>query len=140
MALLPDLVGRIRLDLSDLTRAQGEATSRGAAIGSALGTAVGSLAGGLLAAAGQKVIEFVSGSVDAFAQLEDAMSVTGIKFGDQAKSVEDFASRAAGSFGLSKRAALEAANTFGTFGKAAELTGQPLADFSTQMTGLAGDM
>ena len=126
--------------MSELNRAQGEASSRGAAIGSALGTAVGSLAGGLLAAAGEKVLTFVSGSIDAFAQLEDATSVTGIKFGDFAGEVENFATSADKSFGLSKRAALEAANTFGTFGKAAELTGKPLADFSTQMTGLAGDM
>jgi len=140
MALLPDLVGRIRLDMSELNRAQSEATSRGAAIGSALGTAVGSMAGGLLAAAGEKVMTFVSGSVDAFAKLEDATSVTGIKFGEAGASVERFAETADRSFGLSKRAALEASNTFGTFGKAVGLTGQPLADFSTQMTGLAGDM
>ena len=140
MALLPDLVGRIRLDMSELDRARGEATSRGAAIGSALGSAVGSLAGGLLAAAGQKVLEFVSGSVDAFARLEDATSVTQVKFGEAGASVQRFADTAATSFGLSKSAALEASNTFGTFGKAVGLTGQPLADFSTQMTGLAGDM
>jgi phage-related protein len=140
MALLPDLVGRIRLDMSELDRARGEATSRGAAIGTALGSAVGSLAGGLLAAAGQKVLEFVSGSVDAFARLEDATSVTQVKFGEAGASVQRFADTAATSFGLSKSAALEASNTFGTFGKAVGLTGQPLADFSTQMTGLAGDM
>jgi len=140
MALLPDLVGRIRLDMSELDRARGEATSRGAAIGSALGSAVGSLAGGLLAAAGQKVLEFVSGSVDAFARLEDETSVTQVTFGEAGGSVQRFAHPAATSFGLSKSAALEASNTFGTFGKAVGLTGQPLADFSTQMTGLAGDM
>jgi hypothetical protein len=140
VALLPDLVGRIRLDMSELDRARGEASSRGAAIGSALGTAVGSMAGGLLAAAGEKVLTFVSGSVDAFAQLQDATSVTQVKFGDAAGSVQRFAETADTSFGLSQRAALEATNTFGTFGKAVGLTGQPLADFSTQMTGLAGDM
>jgi len=140
MALLPDLVGRIRLDMSELGRAEGEARSRGAMIGTALGTAVGSLAGGLLAAAGEKVLTFVSGSVDAFAKLQDATSVTQVKFGEASGSVERFASTAATSFGLSKTAALEASNTFGTFGKAVGLTGQPLADFSTQMTGLAGDM
>lgn len=140
MATLPDLVGRLRLDMSDMDRARGEATQRGAAIGSALGSAVGSLAGGALAAAGAKVTEFVTGSIDAYARLQDAISVTGVKFGEQSASVEQFAQGAAKSFGLSNAAALEAANTFGTFGKAAELTGQPLADFSTQMTGLAGDM
>jgi hypothetical protein len=140
MALLPDLVGRLRLDMSEMDRAQGEATRRGAAIGSALGSAVGNLAGGALAAAGQKVTEFVTGSIDEYAKLQDAISVTGVKFGEQSASVEQFAQGAAKSFGLSNSAALEAANTFGTFGKAAQLTGQPLADFSTQMAGLAGDM
>ncbi len=36
MATLPDLVGRLRLDMSDLSRAQSEASARGSAIGSAL--------------------------------------------------------------------------------------------------------
>jgi phage-related protein len=138
--LLPDLVGRIRLDMSELSRAQDEATSRGAMIGSALGTAVGSLAGGLLAAAGQQLLTFVSGSIDAFARLQDATSVTGIRFGEAQGSVDRFASGAAVSLGMSKASALEAANTFSVFGNQVGLTGEPLAQFSLGMTQLAGDM
>jgi len=140
MALLPDLVGRIRLDLSDLTRAQGEATSRGAAIGSALGTAVGSLAGGLLAAAGQRLLEFVSGSVDAFAKLEDSTAAAGTVFGTAFSQVDQFAAGAAQSLGLSKTAALEGAITFGTFGKQAGFAGNDLAGFSTGLVSMAGNM
>jgi hypothetical protein len=140
VALLPDLVGRIRIDMSELGRAQSEATSRGAAIGSALGTAVGSMAGGLLAAAGDKILTFVSGSIDAFARLEDATGAMNVKFGSSSDTIKRFADTSATSFGISKAAAIEAANTFGTFGSAAGLAGEPLAQFSTKMVALAGDM
>src|SRR4051812_10537563 len=140
MALLPDLVGRIRLDMSELDRARGEATSRGAAIGSALGTAVGSLAGGALAAVGSKIVDFVGGSVDAFARLQDSTQAAGVVFGQSFGKVEQFANQAATSLGISKSAALDASITFGTFGKAAGLAGDDLAQFSNGMVGLAGDM
>jgi phage-related minor tail protein len=140
MASLPDLVGRLRLDMSDLTRAQSEATERGARIGSALGSAVGSLAGGALAAAGAKVTEFVSGSVDAFARLQDSTQAASVVFGSSFGTVERAASTAASSIGVSKSAALDASITFGTFGKAAGLAGEPLAQFSNGMVQLSGDM
>jgi len=140
MATLPDLVGRLRLDMSDLSRAQGEATQRGAAIGSALGSAIGNLAGGALAAAGQKVTEFVTGSVDAFARLQDSTQAASVVFGNSFGTVEKFASQAASSIGISKAEALDASITFGTFGKAAGLAGEPLAGFSDDMVKLAGDM
>src|SRR4051812_31008719 len=140
MALLPDLVGRIRLDMSDLDRAQGEASSRGAMIGTALGTAVGSLAGGLLAAAGQQILTFVSGSIDAFGRLQDATSVVGIRFGEAQGTVDRFATGAAVSLGMSKASAMEAANTFSVFGTQVGLSGEPLAQFSLGLTTMAGDM
>lgn len=140
MALLPDLVGRIRLDMSELNRAQGEAQSRGAAIGSALGTAVGSLAGGLLAEAGQRVMEFVTGSVDQFARLQDATQAAGVVFGDSLPIVQRFADGAAKSLGMSKEAAISASLDFATYGKQLGLTGNDLAGFSTKMATLAGDM
>ena len=140
MALLPDLVGRIRLDMSELDRARGEASSRGAAIGTALGSAIGSLAGGALAAVGAKITDFVSGSVDAFARLQDSTQAAGVVFGSSFGKVEQFANQAASSLGISKAAALDASITFGTFGKAAGLAGDDLSGFSNRMVGLAGDM
>ena len=140
MATLPDLVGRLRLDMSDLSRAQGEATTRGAAIGSALGSAVGSLAGGALSAATDAVKTFVTGSIDAFARLQDSTQAAGVVFGNSFGTVAKFADQAASSIGISKAAALDASITFGTFGKAAGLAGEPLAQFSNGMVQLAGDM
>lgn len=140
MATLPDLVGRIRLDMSEMAAAQSEATTRGAAIGSALGSAVGNLAGGALAAVGSKITEFVGGSIDAFAKLQDSTQAAGVVFGSSFGKVEQFANQAASSLGISKSAALDASLTFGTFGKSAGLAGDDLAGFSNKMVGLAGDM
>lgn len=71
---------------------------------------------------------------------EEAASAAGVIFGDSAEAIEDFGTQAIKSAGLSRRAAVEAANTFGTFGKAAGLTGDDLADFSIELTNLAGDL
>ena len=109
---------------------------RAAKVGSFLGSAAGNLAASGLAS----VKAFATGSVDAFAAVEDATSAAGVTFGSFLPTIESFATSAAKNFGLSKREALDAANTFGTFGKAAGLGGEDLAHFSTKLTGLAGDL
>jgi hypothetical protein len=140
MALLPDLVGKIRIDMSDLEKAQTEATARGAGIGAALGSTIGTFAGGILEQAGAKVVEFVSGSIEQYASLQDATQAAGVVFGTSFGAVESYSKQAATAIGVSQAEALNAAITFGTFGKAAGLTGAPLAGFSNNLTQLAGDM
>lgn len=62
-------------------------------------------------------------------------------FGEEAAaSLDKFAGAAAKNIGQSKQTALDAASTFGVFGKAAGLAGQDLVGFSTDMTTLASDM
>lgn len=104
------------------------------------GAFLGTMAGGLALGALSKVQAFARGSVDAFAAVEDATGAAGVQFGDQLPAVLAYADAAAKSFGLSKRAALDAQNTFGTLGKAAGLTGTDLSGFSQKLTGLAGDL
>lgn len=133
---LPDLTARVRLDTSDLEAG----VKRGSAFGSALGSAFGNLAAGGIGAALGKVREFAGGAVDAFAAVEDATGAAGVQFGSALPTVLSFADKAGASFGLSKRAAIEAQNSFGTLGKAAGLQGEPLAKFSGDLTGLAGDL
>lgn len=70
----------------------------------------------------------------------EAVSAAGVIFGEAADDVEAFGEKASKTAGLSARAAVDAANQFGTFGKAAGLTGENLADFSTDLTQLAGDL
>jgi len=79
-------------------------------------------------------------AINAASDLEESMSKVGVIFGEGAKEVEAFAETAAKALGQSKQDVLEAAGTFGTFGKAAGLAGTDLAEFSNGMTALASDV
>lgn len=90
------------------------------------------------ATAGAAVI--AKGLIDSASDLEEVSSKTAVIFGDATDQVVKFAEGAASSLGQSKTAALNAASTFGVFGKAAGLTGKDLGTFSTDMTALASDL
>lgn len=70
----------------------------------------------------------------------EAANKIGAVFGDAGGLVQDFAKTAAVNFGQSTNEALDAAATFGVFGKSAGLAGEDLAKFSTDFVGLASDM
>jgi len=72
--------------------------------------------------------------------LNENISKTEVIFGDAADAVKAFAETAATSIGQSQTAALDAAGTFGTFGKAAGLAGADLASFTTDFITLASDL
>lgn len=122
--------------------AQGQIDKVSSSVGRAtkIGSFFGSAAGNLAASGLGKIQSFATGSVDAFAAVEDATSAAGVQFGEQLPIITKFADEAAKNFGMSRQAALEASNTFGTMGKVAGLTGTDLSGFSTQLTGLAGDL
>jgi hypothetical protein len=61
-------------------------------------------------------------------------------FGSSAPAIEKFARGAAESMGLSTTAALKAAASIGIFGRAVGMQGPALAQFSTGLAQLAGDM
>jgi phage-related protein/predicted nucleic acid-binding Zn-ribbon protein len=61
-------------------------------------------------------------------------------FGSAAGSINAFAASAARDLGQSKQSALDAAATFGVFGKAAGLTDTQLGGFSTRLVGLSSDL
>ena len=79
-------------------------------------------------------------AVKAASDLEENLSKVNVVFGEGAASIEKFAKTAAISLGQSQNAVLQAAGTFGTFGKAAGLSGQDLATFSNDFTALASDL
>lgn len=70
----------------------------------------------------------------------ETQSAAEVIFGDAVDTVIAYGEEATKTAGLSKRAAVEGANTFGTFGKSAGLAGEDLAGFSTEMVQLAGDL
>ena len=87
-----------------------------------------------------KIVEFGREAINAAADMGETISKAGVLFGDAVGQVEAFAEGAAASLGQSKQEALDAAATFATFGKAAGLTGNELATFSTELTALASDI
>lgn len=94
-------------------------------------------------ATGAAVVGFtkvVMPAVQAASDLEESLSKNRVVFGEAARAIEDFASKAARSLGQSKTEALAAASTFGVFGKAAGLAGEQLATFSTDFVQLASDL
>ncbi len=93
--------------------------------------AVGAIAG---------AVKSVSNLADTFSELEDATGAASVVFGDSMGIIVKQSENAAATMGMTKAQVIDAANTFGTFGKAAGLTGVDLANFSTQMTTLAGDL
>ena len=86
-----------------------------------------------VAAAGYKVVQSAS-------DLNESISKSNVVFGSSAKSIEAWSKTAAQALGLSQTAALEAASNFAILGQSAGLTGNDLASFSTDLTGLAADL
>lgn len=79
-------------------------------------------------------------SIGAASDLSETYNKVGVVFGDAQDAVVEFSKNAAASLGQSQQSALDAASTFGVFGKAAGLMGDDLASFSLDLTSLASDL
>lgn len=90
--------------------------------------------------AADKIFDFTKEAISGASDMNETLSKTNVVFGSAADAVVKFASRGATAFGQSKQAVLDAAGTFGVFGKAAGLTGPALGKFSTRLAGLSSDL
>lgn len=131
MAAIGTAFVRIQPDLDGFEK---EATK---GIGGAAKKAAAAFAGAFAAA---QVGSYLKDSIGAASDLNETISKTEVIFGDAGQAVQDFAAGGAKSLGQSKQTVLDAAATFGTFGKAAGLGGQDLAKFSTDFVGLSTDL
>jgi hypothetical protein len=86
------------------------------------------------------IVDFAKEAITAASDLSEALNKNSVVFDDAAKRIEVFSKSAADNLGLSQTAALNAASTFGTIGKAAGLVGNDLAGFSTSFSTLAADL
>jgi hypothetical protein len=86
------------------------------------------------------LLTFVQGSLQASAALENVGATSKQIFGDSADIIEKWAKNSVEAVGLSERAAVESASMIAALGKAAGIAGPQLAEFSTDMVGLAADM
>ena len=92
------------------------------------------------AAALAGIASLAANAVKQASNLSEAQNKANVIFKDAAKEVTNFANTASTKLGQSKTDALNAAATFGTFGKAAGLAGADLSKFATGFTTLASDM
>ena len=72
--------------------------------------------------------------------LAETQSKVGQIFGDSAKDLDKWALEAPNALGQTQQAALDAASTMATFGKAAGLTGTELVNFSKDTVNLSSDL
>lgn len=91
-------------------------------------------------AAGAVVVDLFKDAISGASDLAESGNKISVIFGDAAGEVQAFADKGAKSLGQTKLAVLNAAGSFGTFGKAAGLSGSELAGFSTKLAGLSTDM
>lgn len=92
------------------------------------------------AAAGAMAIKIGKEAVQAASDLAETTSKVNVIFGDTAKNIEAFGAQAAASLGQTRTQAMNAAATFGIFGKSAGLAGDELTSFSTEFVQLASDL
>lgn len=121
--------------------AKGAGTADAAVAGAGMagaGAKLAGLAGGALA--GAAVLTYLKDAGTAASDMNETASKTQTIFGAATDTVNQFAAGSAASLGQSKQAALDAAATFGVFGKAGGLAGQDLASFSTDLVGLSSDL
>ncbi len=119
---------------------RGETEKTSGAVGSMGGLALKAFGAFMAYDVAGKIADFGMDAAQSYAQLEDASAAAATIFGDSMGQITAQADGAARTLGMSKSQVIDAANTFGTYGKAAGLAGDDLAGFSTEMTQLAGDM
>jgi hypothetical protein len=92
------------------------------------------------AAAGAMAIKIGKDAVAAASDLAETVSKVSVIFGESATNIESFGAKAAASLGQTRTQAMNAAATFGIFGKSAGLAGEELTSFSTEFVTLASDL
>ena len=99
----------------------------------AIGSAVGDMV--------RNMADFVKSGIAVASDLQEVQNVVDVTFGEQgAAVVEDFAKKAAGSFGMSELSAKKFTGTMGAMLKSMNLDDAAVQDMSLALTGLAGDM
>lgn len=92
------------------------------------------------AAAGAMAVKIGKEAIQAASDLAETTSKVDVIFGNTAKTIQEFGAEAAASLGQTRTQAMNAAATFGIFGKSAGLAGDDLANFSTEFVTLASDL
>ncbi|MCD7998999.1 MAG: hypothetical protein LUH21_17395 [Clostridiales bacterium] len=132
--MVAESVGQIGLDLTVNDRSfkkqmagiQGMAKKAGAALAAAFAV--------------KKIIDFGASCIELGSDLAEVQNVVDVTFPRMSKKVDEFAQKAAVSFGLSETMAKKFTGTFGAMAKAFGFNEQAAYEMSAALTGLAGDV
>ena len=89
---------------------------------------------------GQKLLEIGKDAIAAASDLEEVQNVVDVTFGDNAGKIESWAKAAGTQFGLTETQAKRFTSTLGAMMKSAGMSGDKIADISTDLAGLTADM
>jgi hypothetical protein len=143
MPIVADAAVAVRGDFSrfnrDLSGVEKKATTLGQKLKSAFSPAnlVGA-AGGLFA--GAQVVGFLNDTAAAASDLEEAQSKVNVVFGEGVDDINAWAEGSASGFLMSKRAALEAAGTYGNLFQAFGIARPAATEMSKTLVELAADL
>ena len=148
---IPPILVQIAADVTQLKAglAQAEASIKGMnssvataskGMNSMMGSAKKMAATLGIAFASTQVIQFGRDVIASASAMNESLSKVNVVFGENAKAVEDFASKASTSFGQSKQQALSAAGSYGALFNAFGIGGKASADMSMELTKLASDL
>lgn len=126
-------------DASSLQRAFGQAGKASNTLGSRMAK-VAKIAVATGAVLGVGVAVGAKKAIDAASDLGEQLSKTGVVFGKSSRDVHKWSESLASSFGLSQRAALEAAGTYGNMLVPMGFSRKEAAGMSKQFVELAADM
>jgi hypothetical protein len=148
---IPPILVQIAADVSQLKAglAQAEASIKGmnSTVATAdtgmqkmLGTAKTMAATLGVAFATTQIVQFGRETIMAASNMAEAASKVGVVFGENAQTVLDFGANASSSIGLSERAALAAAGTYGNLFQALGVARGTATEMSTSLVALASDL
>ena len=89
---------------------------------------------------GQMLLSIGKDAIQAASDLQEVQNVVDVTFGDDAAKIESWAKNAGKQFGLTETQAKKFTSTLGAMMKSAGMSGDQLADISTNLSGLAADM
>ncbi|AQS09687.1 hypothetical protein CLOBY_18180 [Clostridium saccharobutylicum] len=101
-------------------------------------TSTGAKIAGLIGAVG--IAEFAKSSLELASNLAEVQNVVDTTFGDMSSKINDFAKTTSSQFGISELQAKQFSGTLGAMMKSSGIAGDKLADMSTNLAGLAGDI
>lgn len=89
---------------------------------------------------GVGLVAFAKDSLMLASDLNEVSNVVDVTFGSMATKINDFAKTTSSQFGMSELQAKKFSGTLGAMMKSSGISGDQLAEMSTSLTGLAGDM